>query len=243
MNKIEIYVLNDSGKSIMNIKPSNVKRQWMDETKGFAYRCIPLNIANEYGWVCHLPASFTATWDGGYGPESVKIINHGDGPENYCRSHFGYGIITISQDFIIKTPENISIYVRGLTNTGYENIYPLDGLIETDWLPFSFTMNYKFLKPGSVTFKKGDPIFMFFPVDRNFIESFNVYEKPMSSNKELYENYNKYGNSRQDHLDNKIAKPQRFYANGSIVDAKASIKNHKIRLDLGEVELDPTLET
>jgi hypothetical protein len=242
MNKIEIYAMNDAGNSLMNIKPSTIKREWMDETAGLAYRCIPLNIANEYGWVCHSPVTFTATWNGGSSPDSITIVSHGDGPEDFCKTHFGHGIITLPPDFIVKTPKNISIYVRGLTNTGYENIYPLDGLVETDWLPFTFTMNYKFIKPGSITFKKGDPLFMFFPIDRTFIESFSVQQKSLYNNKELYENYQKYGKSRQEHIDNKTQKAQKFYVGSSIVEDKVSVENHKIKLKLSQAQTDPTSE-
>ena len=35
--------------------------------------------------------------------------------------------------------------------------YPLDGVVETDWLPFIFTMNWRFSKPGKVKFEKGEP--------------------------------------------------------------------------------------
>ena len=34
---------------------------------------------------------------------------------------------------------------------------PLEGIIETDWLPMTFTMNWMFTSPGTVTFKAGEP--------------------------------------------------------------------------------------
>ena len=34
---------------------------------------------------------------------------------------------------------------------------PLVGLIETDWLPFPFTMNWVFTRPGRVRLEKGEP--------------------------------------------------------------------------------------
>lgn len=241
MSLIEIFGLSGDKVSLMNITPSKVKRNWMDETQGLAYRCIPLNIANEYGWVCHSPSSFTATWDGGVGREAIKIVEHGDGPPHFPQSHFGHGILTLPPDFLIKTPKNISIYIRGISNTGYENIYPLDGIVETDWLPFTFTMNYKFLKPGSITFKKGDPVFMFFPIDRNFIESFDIEQKDISLEPEFYSQYKKYGEARQQHLDSNNQKPQRFYVSGTLVDERAQIDNHKIVLKLKSPQ-PPTTE-
>jgi hypothetical protein len=38
-----------------------------------------------------------------------------------------------------------------------DGIQPLVGLIETDWLPFPFTMNWIFTRPGTVKFEKGEP--------------------------------------------------------------------------------------
>ena len=33
----------------------------------------------------------------------------------------------------------------------------LDGLVETDWLPFPFTMNWKFTRPGVIRFEADEP--------------------------------------------------------------------------------------
>ncbi|NDG04180.1 MAG: hypothetical protein EB121_02330 [Alphaproteobacteria bacterium] len=45
---------------------------------------------------------------------------------------------------------------RGAPNSAKHGIAPLDGLIETDWLPFGFTMNWRFTAPGQVTFERDD---------------------------------------------------------------------------------------
>jgi hypothetical protein len=49
------------------------------------------------------------------------------------------------------------VWARGGPNRIKDGIHPLDGLVETNWLPFSFTMNWKFTRPGAVTFAKGEP--------------------------------------------------------------------------------------
>lgn len=236
-NVIEIYSLNN-GPSQMNIKSAKVKREWMDKTNGFAYHCLPLNIANQYGWVCHSIETFTATWNGGLGQESIVINQEGNISRKIAMSHFGYGILTILTDFLVKTPQNVSTYIRGISNNNYENVYPLDGIVETDWLPFTFTMNYKFEKPGTVTFKKGDPLFMFFPIERSYIENFDIVQKPISSNPQLLDDLQKYGKARDYNLNNKINKPQKFYVSGNVVDEKVEINNHQRRLDLKEPVID-----
>src|SRR5947207_12465604 len=42
-----------------------VERDWMDRTpNGFAYRCLPLNIANAHGWLILNTVPFIAEWNG-----------------------------------------------------------------------------------------------------------------------------------------------------------------------------------
>ena len=43
------------------IRPASQKRQWMDDTpEAFAYRCLPLVVANQHGWEVVAPHGLTA---------------------------------------------------------------------------------------------------------------------------------------------------------------------------------------
>ena len=217
-----------SGKtSDFKIDQLDFRRDWMDGTN--AYRCLPLNIASQYGWAVHSPIDFTAEWDGGMGNDSIKVY-----PENnpYITSHFGYGILTIKVDFIITTDDNVSVYVKGISNYNKPNIFPLEGIVETDWLPFTFTMNYRFHTPGPVSFTKDEPLFMFFPIDRTFIEEFELTSDLIDNDKELKDNYKKYSMSRNEILKSPSKNYQKFYKDGVVVDQKVDIKNHKKKIDL-----------
>ena len=56
------------------IRPAPATRPWMDDTpESFAYRCLPLNIANAHGWEVLSPCGFEAVWDGGTGVEAVGL--------------------------------------------------------------------------------------------------------------------------------------------------------------------------
>jgi hypothetical protein len=56
------------------IRPAPLERAWMDATdRRFAYRCLPLNIANGHGWEILCPAGFTASWDGQPAKEAVQV--------------------------------------------------------------------------------------------------------------------------------------------------------------------------
>ncbi|MBT5435350.1 MAG: hypothetical protein HOK83_17005, partial [Rhodospirillaceae bacterium] len=68
---LRIHVLPDFE---IDIVPAPVTRAWMDATPDrHAYRCLPLNIANAYGWQILNPSSFRVRWDGGSGREALTI--------------------------------------------------------------------------------------------------------------------------------------------------------------------------
>jgi len=237
-NIIKINHVFENG-SVFKITPASVKRKWMDDTEGHAYRCLPLNIANQYGWVVHSPTDFVASWNGENGLDAVKIY-----PENtnIADSHFGHGILTIMVDFVITTDKNISIYVKGVSNYNKNNIYALEGIVETDWLPFTFTMNYQFHTPGAVSFKKDEPLFMFFPIDRSRIEEFEIEKASIYDNEKFGQKYKKYSTSRQEFLEThpreKEDEWQKFYVKGRNVDETEKIENHKVKLKLSRLEND-----
>jgi hypothetical protein len=231
MSKVTINYLFENQQNF-EIVPLSGKRDWMTKTtQGYAYRCVPLTVANTYGWSVLNPYDFTAQWNGDDAIDSVSIKFKEDGYE-YATSYFGSGILTIHPDFIVKTEKNISTFVRGVPNSIQHGIEPLDGIIETDWLPFTFTFNYKFTKPGIVSFKKGDPLFSFFPIERGFVEKFYIETQEITSDVELNADYEAYSKSRQDHLDKNSNEYQRYYANGKGPEKEYEIVNHQKRTNV-----------
>src|SRR6202035_4645380 len=65
------------------IRPAEATRDWMSETpESFAYRCLPLNIANAHGWEVLSPCAFDAIWNGEAGVEAISIrLEPGAKPE------------------------------------------------------------------------------------------------------------------------------------------------------------------
>ena len=54
--------------------PARTEREWMNLTdQRYAYRCIPLSIANASGWELVLPCSFSASWTGGDQKSDIQI--------------------------------------------------------------------------------------------------------------------------------------------------------------------------
>jgi hypothetical protein len=184
MNKIIGYKVGTS----LEMRPATSKRQWMDNSVSKnAYRCLPLSIANSYGWEFINPSKFSLEWDGDPSPKSVKIIKH-EGtifPDN----HFGEGTFTWHTGYLFKTEYPYAMYVTGPTNFPKANAVPLSGIVETHWAPFTFTMNWIFTQPGRVDFNPGDVVCQIFPVDISIFENVQAEIHNLSENPEFEEKY------------------------------------------------------
>jgi hypothetical protein len=77
--------------------------------------------------------------------------------KHHVTSHFGHGVITFHTGWLFRTSPGWACWARGAPNMVKDGIVALDGLVETDWLPFPFTMNWKFTRPGVVRFEAGEP--------------------------------------------------------------------------------------
>jgi len=134
--------------------PAPSERDWMDQNR-HAYRCLPLTIANTYGWQVLMPCDVIAEWTGGPGLPDVRIIK-GD-PFYQAQSNFATGILTLDVSYIFRTPPGYHLLITGPTNQFKDGVAPMTGIVESDWLPYTFTMNYKFTRPGRVAWSAGEP--------------------------------------------------------------------------------------
>lgn len=237
MRKDIVIYRTHPGQKLFEIVPLQLQRDWMDQTRGKdAYKCLPLNIANQYGWAVVSPADFSVSWFGGNDEASVEVFSQDKNfVDQMVISHFGEGTFTIQLDFIIKTPENYSTYIRGIPNKLYNVLKPLDAIVETDWLPYPFTYNFKFIEEGVVDFKKGEPLMCFFPIERNSVENFKINELPISDNPEMENDYNILTKHRFDTARSAGDKDifQRFYSRMEAPHKKFNVKNHIKRLIFG----------
>jgi Family of unknown function (DUF6065) len=231
------------------IEPASATRQWMDETQDkVAYRCLPLSMANQCGWVLKCPLGFTATWDGTPALNGVRVVP--DAGEMYNRwvlSHFGSGIITFSIPYLFRTPEGIGLWVRGPTNWIKENITPLDGLVETDWSPFTFTMNWKFHKPGvPVHFARGEPVAMVMPYPMALTEQLAPEMISIDDNPPLKHEYEQFVHSRFDSIrknnKGKIDAWEKHYMRGTTASGGESDVEHRSRYQLPHFAITGSLK-
>ena len=184
------------------IVPAAVEREWMERTpQGFAYRCLPLNIANSHGWMVLNPAAFLAEWNGGPGLDAVTVRalpGAAGAPPLVASSHFGFGVLTFTVNGLFRTEPGWDLYVTGPVNRPKDAITALSGIVETDWAPFTFTMNWKFTRKHTpVTFEAGEPFCMFFPVERGRIEQVEPEMRPIDSDPEVQAAFAAWSDSRR----------------------------------------------
>ena len=164
------------------LKPLNKdhKRDWF--TAQF-YKCLPLSIANMQGLAFSSPFSFDVFWNGGDGTDAISINVYNDsGISNfnkmnhvYVSSHFGHGIFTINFPLILKTPPNVNLMTIAPPNYPLPGISPMSGVVETDNLSFTFTLNFKInLLNTLIKIEKNYPIMGIIPIPRNYCDSFEL---------------------------------------------------------------------
>jgi len=180
------------------IRPARRERKWMEDAdKKSPYRCLPLVVANQYGWEILSTHHFRAIWDGTSRPDGLTVENlSGDGVL-FASSHFGAGVLTFEIPYLFQTPEGWNLMVRGPTNNPKDGIVPLDGIVETDWTPSTFTMNWRFTRAGTVEFNLGEPICQFFPIQRGALEKFCGELRALESNKDLERKHREWSANRE----------------------------------------------
>lgn len=184
--KLEVYVFEQQR---VDLRPAPVDRAWMDASpERFAYRCLPLNIANAHGWEILSPSGFSATWNGGAGLDAITVTPDA-GMRAPALSHFGTGVLTFTLPCLFRTEPGFDLMVQGPINAPKDAIAALTGVIETDWAPYTFTMNWIFTRPNTaVRFEAGEPFCHVFPIQRGTLEDITPELHALSEAPELKKN-------------------------------------------------------
>lgn len=213
--KLKLTALELNPGTATPIRPSKRDRKWMDETPvKYAYRCLPMVIANQFGWDLLSTHRLKATWDGTVLREGLKIeMLHGDG-QLAATSHFGSGILTFTIPFLFKTPPGWNLMVRGPANAPKDGIVALDGIVETDWSHATFTMNWKFTRACTVEFDVGEPISTIFPIERGHLEKFEPEIAALASERELHVKYAEWSAGRGEFIEGLDKRDEKFVKEG-----------------------------
>jgi hypothetical protein len=189
----------------MPLVPASAGRAWMDQTTAHnAYRCLPMLIANQAGWLLLNTQPLTVTWNGGPGAADLTVELHGDdgGTQLYPpKSHFGHGILSWSIPYIFRTPPGYNLLARGPANLPKDGVSPLEGLVETDWTDGFFAMSWKVTRANApITFVRDEPICLLVPMRRGELEAFWPRLQPIESDPEMARRYDVWRASRWQHI-------------------------------------------
>jgi hypothetical protein len=217
--------------------PARSRRAWMDEFQDRQpYRCLPLTMANATGWELLCPFDLDIEWNGGPNNEDITLSSPDKNAfiPSFATAHFRSGIVTFHTGYVFKTPPGWAVWCMGPPNWPKDGIYPLSGLVETDWLPFPFTMNWQMTRPGKARFEKGEPFCFFTLCEHIRLEGVAPKVKRLSSDVKLERDYNNWTKSRADfnaklHAGNKEAIQsgwQRHYMKGQKSDGKVGSETH-----------------
>jgi hypothetical protein len=220
----------------LNIQPAGVRRDWMDQTSDqYAYRCLPLNIANMHGWEICCEETVEAIWNGGSKKEDIKILQG----QHTAITHFGSGVLTFHVACVFRTQPGWNLMSMGPTNRPKRGIQALTGVIETDWAPYSFTMNWIFTEPNHpVIFQKEEPFCFFFPVQRGIIDNIDPVFSTMQTDVDLDKQHSSWVEKRKSFIDDLTdpnseavkQKWQRNYFQGVQVDGDNKVGDHQTKL-------------
>jgi hypothetical protein len=237
--KLICYALSEFAPKII---PAEPQRPWMDEFPDrHAYRCLPMTIANTHGWEVLCPLPVEINWNGGPRKEDLVVRTLKPSPSGHeaCSSHFSNGIVTFNVGYIFRTDPEWDLLATGPFNAAKDNASPLTGIMETDWLPYPFTMNWQVLRPGRVVFEEGEPFCLIFPVRKQALVACTPEIRQMSEEAELSRQYELFKEARTGFMqrlqrgDVETMKQawQKYYFRGAHPDGtKANLHVQKLRL-------------
>jgi hypothetical protein len=225
--------------------PARPERQWMNRVTGrHAYRCLPMAIANAYGWEILSPFNFEITWTGGLDKPDLMFTTDVDPVRcaEFAHSNFGHGIATFHAGYMFRTPPGWQIMTTAPMNEPKHGIGALSGVVETDWLPYPFTINWKMTKPGTVRFVRDEPVCLIYPVRTGDPERFVPVIHNLGDDQELMRQNQAWATARSEfrayEMDRSIVPPkeawQKFYFKGAGPDGEATPIVHQQKLRLAE---------
>jgi hypothetical protein len=238
MKQLIAYVIDGHD---LRVRPAPLERQWMDDSdQRFAYRCLPLNIANSHGWELLCTAAFSAIWDGRATTDAIRIKTK-PGILSPVVSHFGGGILTFHIPCLFRTDAGVDLFVTGPINRPKDAISALSGVVETDWSPYTFTMNWQFTRANQrVHFEADEPFCHLFPLQRGELENLTPSLRKLSENPELESEHRLWSEGRNTFNANltdpasKAAQDQwqKTYFRGKAPSGKPAPEGHRSRLRL-----------
>ena len=227
------------------IRPASAKRVWMDEApESYPYRCLPLTIANGHGWEILTPCGFEVEWNGGMAVEDVVVRADPGALEHEAPvALFGLGTFTIHVQGLFRTPAGWNLFAGGPPNSVKDGVAPLAGIIETDWAPYTFTMNWRLTRANHpVRFEPDEAIAHIFPIERGAVENIAPSIVPIDDDPGLKASFEAWSHSRdgfqkrmREHPPEKPTdKWQKLYYRGLMPGEQCPFADHQTKLRVRE---------
>lgn len=166
----------------------NPTRDWFT----FAYSfCLPLTIANQYGFVVKAAHDMVLYWTGEDALATIESEGYYNGETSIqsYNNNFGCGVISIENHFVMRTPPGVNLMVMPVPNYFIDGVVPLFGVVETDNLRRTFTFNLKITATHKrIYINKGDWLASFIPIPRYYVENFELEDLSKSMPEDVIEN-------------------------------------------------------
>jgi hypothetical protein len=156
-------------------------------------------------------------------------------------SLFGQGTLTLHIQALFRTPPGWDLFIGGSPNSAKDGIAPLSGVMETDWSPYSFTMNWRFTRRNHwIRFEAGEPICFIQPTLRDALERMDPKFVALNDNPEAARQFAAWSQSRNSFQAKVAEKPpssgtdqwQKRYYRGLDMDDKPGVPDHRAKLRL-----------
>lgn len=233
---LAFYATKDTRHNLSDVIESLVghpNRDWFSMT-AFSF-CLPLTIANQYGFVVKSNWDAEIFWDGNIeNPPEIKS----EGWQNHesiqpLLGDFANGIITLENKFIVRTPRDTNLMIMQPPNYFIPGLHTMSAVVESDNLRRNFTFNIKVTEPNkNINIKKGDWLAAFIPIPRFYVDMFKMKDAFDLFGEEVIKNelesMHKLGWERNNQDYDKINGSGRRYFKGKHVN-ETMYRNHQKR--------------
>ena len=149
-------------------------------------------------------------------------------------------MLTFYVDGLFRTPLGWNLWIGGPPNTAKDGIAPLGGVVETDWSPYTLTMNWRFTRADHwVRFEEDEPFCFFFPVERARLGEVDPQFRPIEDAPDLKAELEAWSLSREMLRQRMRTTPQaptdnwqKLYYRGVRPDGSAGPADHLAKLRL-----------
>lgn len=155
---IELYLDSNYDQTLLPIPASRYRKWWEEDskTKNHAKFCLPMIMANSYGFYILSPADIEIEWTGS-NEDNATVTTFNKSSHSIVDNHSAHGSFTIQAKFIPRTPDNVFTLIKPIPNVKMP-FTVLEGLMETWWLVADFGIVCLVNNPGKFLIPKGSPI-------------------------------------------------------------------------------------